>query len=262
VDVVAILRPTESNSLYQQIVGRGLRLDPGKKDCIILDYTGMGHDLYRPEVSERRPHRDATLVEVPCPVCSHVNHFWGELDHDGHVVEHSGQKCQGAKHDPLTLKVIPCGHRFRFKLCATCGEENDLQAQNCESCHIAFTSAAEKIKQAKLSKNTHVLTPVEITFNERLDKNGRPYLEVRYYDADGQYLSEAHFFNHQVALKKFNINFLRSHLRRPELAVRIQGPQDVIQMKSFLRLPAFVIARKQEKFWKITEKVFAEELRS
>jgi DNA repair protein RadD len=26
------------------------------------------------------------------------------------------------------------------------------------------------------------------------------------------------------------------------------------------RLPAFVIARKQEKFWKVTEKVFAEEL--
>ncbi|HRO65968.1 MAG TPA: DEAD/DEAH box helicase, partial [Pseudobdellovibrionaceae bacterium] len=31
VDVIAILRPTESNSLYQQIVGRGLRLHDGKK---------------------------------------------------------------------------------------------------------------------------------------------------------------------------------------------------------------------------------------
>ena len=31
VDVIAILRPTESNSLYQQIIGRGLRLSPGKK---------------------------------------------------------------------------------------------------------------------------------------------------------------------------------------------------------------------------------------
>ncbi|TMS81527.1 helicase-related protein, partial [Pseudoalteromonas sp. S981] len=31
VDVIAILRPTESVSLYQQIVGRGLRLDENKE---------------------------------------------------------------------------------------------------------------------------------------------------------------------------------------------------------------------------------------
>ena len=55
VDVIAILRPTESNSLYQQIVGRGLRLSPEKMDCFILDYTGMGHDIYAPEISDKRP---------------------------------------------------------------------------------------------------------------------------------------------------------------------------------------------------------------
>lgn len=36
VDLIAILRPTESVSLYQQIVGRGLRLAPGKTDCLIM----------------------------------------------------------------------------------------------------------------------------------------------------------------------------------------------------------------------------------
>lgn len=50
VDLIAILRPTESVSLYQQIVGRGLRLAPGKTDCLILDYAGNPHDLYSPEV--------------------------------------------------------------------------------------------------------------------------------------------------------------------------------------------------------------------
>ena len=33
VDFIAILRPTQSVSLYQQIVGRGLRLYDGKEDC-------------------------------------------------------------------------------------------------------------------------------------------------------------------------------------------------------------------------------------
>ena len=44
VDLIAILRPTESVSLYQQIVGRGLRLDDDKQDCLILDYLLPGKD--------------------------------------------------------------------------------------------------------------------------------------------------------------------------------------------------------------------------
>lgn len=39
VDVVAILRPTSSINLYHQIIGRGLRLDKGKDDCLMLDYA-------------------------------------------------------------------------------------------------------------------------------------------------------------------------------------------------------------------------------
>jgi len=54
---------------------------------------------------------------------------------------------------------------------------------------------------------------------------------------------------------------LRAHLRRPELSAHFSAASEVIKYKKLLRLPAFVIARKQDKFWKITEKVFAEELR-
>lgn len=39
VDAVVLLRPTLSKGLYCQMVGRGLRLHPNKKDCIILDYA-------------------------------------------------------------------------------------------------------------------------------------------------------------------------------------------------------------------------------
>lgn len=38
VDCVVLLRPTNSVGLYQQMVGRGLRLAPGKTDCLVLDY--------------------------------------------------------------------------------------------------------------------------------------------------------------------------------------------------------------------------------
>lgn len=259
VDVIAILRPTESNSLYQQIVGRGLRLCEGKNDCYVLDYTGMGHDIYAPEISEKRPAKDTVPVLVPCPVCDFENSFWGYAI-DGEVIEHFGRKCRGMAQDPRTFEFKPCNYRFRSKICHACGTENDITAKACENCKAVLIDADAKLKQAKLSKNAHIMTPEKITFEERKDKNANSYLEIRYYDVESQYLSEVHFFNNPSAIKKFNINFLRSHLRRPELAIELTSPAEAIRFKSLFRLPAFVIARKQEKFWKITEKVFAEEL--
>lgn len=159
VDVIAILRPTESNSLYQQIVGRGLRLSDEKKDCYVLDYTGMGHDIYAPEISDKRPAKDTVPVLIPCPACEFENTFWGYADPDGIVLEHFGRKCRGAKQDPVTLEITPCGFRFRLKLCHSCGAENDITARACEKCSATLIDADAKLKQAKLSKNAHVLTP-------------------------------------------------------------------------------------------------------
>lgn len=39
-DAVVLLRPTLSPGLYVQMVGRGLRLHPSKKDCLVLDFGG------------------------------------------------------------------------------------------------------------------------------------------------------------------------------------------------------------------------------
>lgn len=38
---VVIARPTGSRVLYSQMVGRGLRLSPGKDDCLVLDLVGV-----------------------------------------------------------------------------------------------------------------------------------------------------------------------------------------------------------------------------
>ena len=40
IDCVVLLRPTVSPGLYYQMVGRGLRLDSSKSDCLVLDYGG------------------------------------------------------------------------------------------------------------------------------------------------------------------------------------------------------------------------------
>jgi DNA repair protein RadD len=260
VDVIAILRPTESVSLYQQIIGRGLRLEEGKKDCFILDYTGMGHDIYAPEIGDKKPNKESVAVIIPCPKCGFENNFWGKTDEDGNVLEHYGRKCKGATQDYNSLEIFPCGHRFRFKVCPSCGEENDITARECTSCQTVLIDADSKLKQARLSKNAHVLTPDSIDLEEKTDKNGNAYLDVTYYDFDSKYLKEIHYLNNTTSLKKFNINFLRSHLKRPEFGPYIKTVDDVIDNAHYLRKPKFIIARKQDKYWRITEKIFQEEL--
>jgi DNA repair protein RadD len=40
IDLIAMLRPTESAALYVQQLGRGMRTAHGKTDCLVLDYAG------------------------------------------------------------------------------------------------------------------------------------------------------------------------------------------------------------------------------
>lgn len=44
-DCVIVLRPTVSRALYVQMVGRGLRLAPDKKDCLLIDFL-FQHDSF------------------------------------------------------------------------------------------------------------------------------------------------------------------------------------------------------------------------
>ena len=50
VDCVVVLRPTKIRSLYTQMIGRGTRLSPGKKDLLILDFLWLcqKHNLCKP----------------------------------------------------------------------------------------------------------------------------------------------------------------------------------------------------------------------
>jgi superfamily II DNA or RNA helicase/HKD family nuclease len=47
VDTLLLLRPTESPVLFQQQIGRGLRLAPGKESCLVLDFVGQHRADFR-----------------------------------------------------------------------------------------------------------------------------------------------------------------------------------------------------------------------
>jgi len=79
VDCLIIARPTKSLRLFIQIVGRGLRLHEGKKECLILDVAGVIEEhgyptMYRdfnkvkPEPKEKK---DVEFLEMTCPNCDY-----------------------------------------------------------------------------------------------------------------------------------------------------------------------------------------------
>jgi len=249
VDVIAIMRPTESNGLYQQIIGRGLRLDSQKKECFILDYTGMGHDIYTPDIAEKKPNKDSTIVSILCPECNEENFFWGIKDSEGEILEHYGRKCA-------------CGYRFRYKLCPSCQHQNDIAARKCSHCDLELIDADKALKEAKLSKEAHVLIPDQMIFEIKKDRKGNEFLEIKYFDLDSNHLSEFYFFNHFSSEKKFMINFVRYHAKKPEQLSSHFSIRHLLQSKNDFRMPSFIIARKKDKFWAITEKIFTEHLNS
>lgn len=78
VDCVVMLRPTASPGLYYQQVGRGFRICPGKKDCLVLDYVGniMRHgpvDVIIPPDAGSENHKGKPAVKE-CPECNAIIH--------------------------------------------------------------------------------------------------------------------------------------------------------------------------------------------
>jgi superfamily II DNA or RNA helicase len=119
-----LARPTRSEMLYQQIVGRSLRTAPGKEYALILDHSdttqrlGFVTDIYHPHLDDGKPKQDVERKvplprecpscsalrprgRAPCPSCGHVPEVVsGVIEHDGELVELvPGQPKKAAKRD-------------------------------------------------------------------------------------------------------------------------------------------------------------------
>ncbi|QTF08002.1 DEAD/DEAH box helicase [Brenneria izadpanahii] len=254
VDLIAILRPTESVSLYQQIVGRGLRLFPGKTSCLILDYAGNPHDLYTPEVGRSKPHGDSQPVQVFCPQCGFANLFWGKTAADGSVIEHYGRRCQGWEMQDDGQRR-QCDFRFRFKTCPHCGAENDIAARRCHQCENVLVDPDDMLKAALRLKDALVLRCSGMSLTPGRDAKGE-WLNITYYDEDGADVSERFRLQTPAQRHVFQLNFLRIHQRAPGVPFVWQNAADIPAQQHLLRAPDFVVARRQGKFWQLREKIF------
>lgn len=173
VDVIAILRKTESVGLLQQIIGRGLRLYDGKDDCLVLDYTDNiethcpDGDLFAPEVKAGKGGGDSEGLKCLCPECGYENRFPAKpdlleyqkdengycLDLTGNRVEtewgplpgHFGRRCWGMLQVPGG-KVDRCGYRWTSRECPVCAAANDIAARYCTECKAEIVDPNEKLR--------------------------------------------------------------------------------------------------------------------
>jgi hypothetical protein len=78
---IILARPTKSEILFVQMIGRGLRTAPGKDDCIILDHSdthlrlGFVSDIHHEQLDsgrERQSKKHDKPLRLPqeCPKCS------------------------------------------------------------------------------------------------------------------------------------------------------------------------------------------------
>ena len=251
VDFIAILRPTESVSLYQQIVGRGLRLNKGKTDCLVIDYAGNGFDLFHPEVGDKKGDSDNEPVQVLCPGCGFANIFWGKTDADGKVVEHFGRRCQGLLEDDEGHKE-QCDYRFRFKECEQCGAQNDIAARKCHDCGAVMADPDDKLRNALNLKDALVLRCSGLSVVKLKDD----LIKITYFDEDGASCDEVYNLASKGGQYIFNKQFGK-RLGQGQAPVEFKSAEQVIKAQYDLVHPDFVIARKSKKYgWKVSDKLF------
>lgn len=197
VDVIAMMRATESVGLLQQIVGRGLRLSEGKANCLVLDYAQNlerhcpDGDIFSPEIKVGGGGAGDAEMECTCPLCGIENIFTPRPNDDGYNVDdngyfldldgmridtdwgampaHFGRRCQAR----LTVagELVQCGYRWTSKPCPSCGEGNDIAARYCISCKGEIVDPNEKLR---LDFKAHKKDPTKVQTDEVLDWAIRP----------------------------------------------------------------------------------------
>ncbi len=176
VDVIAVLRATESPGLLQQIIGRGLRLSPAteKQDCLLLDYAENierhfpDGDIFAPTLTVRRRSADVEMMPVECPLCGNENFFSARRNEDGFekdkygyfldltgnriqteygpMPSHYGRRCQFSILDRMSGTHERCTHRWSPKICPECHHENDIAARRCERCKIELVNPNDHLR--------------------------------------------------------------------------------------------------------------------
>lgn len=185
---------------------------PDKESALILDYAENidrhcpDGDIFNPEIKARFK-SESQPMDVPCPLCNHVNQFGARrndedygVDAEGYFTDlsgerieiaegqyfpaHYGRRCQGEA--LVGGRHIQCQHKWSFKECHECGYENDVAARYCKECRAEVVDPNEKLKEmaAKIANDPYRTRFANVTgwmFKEHISGAGQPMVAVEYH---------------------------------------------------------------------------------
>lgn len=262
VDIIAILRATESSRLYQQILGRGMRLDPQKKEFLLLDYTDNiqklfpSGDVFSPEIVAygKKP---STKADIQCPDCNHTNEvtlrpnpdgydidqFGYFLDLTGNRIEYEGQhfpahfsrRCSHIQ-DLGKNEFKRCDYYWSFKECPECSHKNDLVARRCNGCGIELLNPNDKLiaEFEAFKKDLSQYQTDDIKFIRKKTKRSKAGFDMLQVTFGTEHRIVEAFFSNKVS-KNFYDKFLNDATFEPKTVTYKKSSSGYMHIKDFNR---------------------------
>lgn len=174
VNCVLVAKPTQSKGLFQQMCGRGLRLFPNKKDCLILDFGSKTHSLcgmasLLVDIEEKEKQRNAEgkmsgfAKNLPPSINKKLRASIAEFDLLGEAFTwvKSGQSFSIKAAGNKTLKIVPSIEE-RFNVIFFNGKTTEIIAGDI-SFEYAFSTAEEF---AKANRSLFTISDIEAPWRE------------------------------------------------------------------------------------------------
>lgn len=268
IDTIVIMRMIGSVTMYEQLVGRGVRrlkqpdIDAGivKNECLVLDYTDTSalmselmssDEMDRAEKQRAKDNQEEMMI---CPKCNAENSM-------------RARRCSG---------IDDSGHRcdffFSSKICADmyaqqtgmlikkgCGVENDPSSRVCRGCGGYMKDPNEKLIGQAYS-NDDLIPVTNFTFG--LTKAGDKVLAT-YRLANGATARELFDIKGREKWKRATwTKFVRDHFENPVTVKALSNcftPEKVLQFEGQIKAPIKITHRRNDRgFDVIARKVFEE----
>lgn len=244
VDVIAILRATESPALFQQIIGRGTRLYDSKTDFLILDYAEnierheLQNNLFEPVIKTKKKGKGET-IPVECPECHYVNNFTAKPNPDNYPIvdgyftdllgvklepAHFGRSCQAV------YETGKCEHLFVAKLCPQCDHDVDISARFCPKCYAELINPNDKLTINHASVHAKIVPVTSYIEQDHVSKQGNQCKKVTF-----------NLANNETAIKFYSPNSVHPFPR-----------QEYFRFKKMKQIMAIKLIQEGEK-WQVKE---------
>ena len=213
IDCIVLLRATASSVLYIQMLGRGMRLNEGKENCLVLDYAGNierfgAIDLIEPpKGNKKKGDQPTSAPQKICPECR----------------------------EPIHISKMECACGYIFP------DDDKAKHDGAASSMAIMSSEIKPFKHAV----------IDVKYAKRTGPSGIPYLRVSYYSKIGIICHEAICFEHKGYAREKAIRWIIITCKK-KLMDYPKTIDTTLALKSFFKQPTHIYTKPNGKFLEVT----------